>query len=156
MGLFYSLNKENTIMLLTKFNASNISKLLDDLDRLYIGSDYWFNNLNSSYITNSNYPPYNVVDLGDKKRVEVALAGFSKEEISVYTERNLLTVEVNKKSKEEEKYHYNGIARRNFKRSWTLGDDVRVEDIKFSDGLLTIYLTTIVPDHQKKKIYEIR
>lgn len=144
-------------MILAKYNTTNISKLLDEIDRFSIGLDPWFTNLNSAYTTNSNYPPYNVVDIGEgKKRLEVAVAGFSRNDIDVYTEKNLLTIEGKILNKEEEKYHHNGIAKRNFKRSWTLGDDVRVDDVKLSDGLLTIELSTIVPEHQKRKVYNIR
>lgn len=143
-------------MVLTKYNTSNLSKLLSDIDKISIGLEPWFSSLDSIY-TNSNYPPYNVIDMGDgKKRLEVAVAGFSRNDIDVYTERNLLTIEAEQKAKVEENYHHNGIARRNFKRSWTLGDDVRVDDVRLVDGLLTVDLSTIIPDHQKKKSYNIR
>lgn len=142
-------------MLLTKYNTSNISKLLSDIDRISIGLEPWFTSLDNAYTT-SNYPPYNVVDMGDgRKRLEVAIAGLSRNDIKVYTEKNLLTIEANTANKVEEKYHYNGIAKRNFKRSWTLGDDVRVGDVRLVDGLLTVELSTIVPEHQKKKVYSI-
>jgi molecular chaperone IbpA len=143
-------------MVLTKYNTSNLSKLLNEIDRISIGLEPWFTSLDNAYTT-SNYPPYNVVDMGDgKKRLEVAVAGFSRNEISVFTEKNLLTVEVQKDVKVEEIYHHNGIAKRNFKRSWTLSDDVRVDDVRLIDGLLTVDLTTIIPEHQKRKSYNIR
>lgn len=143
-------------MLLSKYTTSNIEKLLSDIDRISIGLEPWFTSLDSSYTT-SNYPPYNVVDMGDgRKRLEVAVAGLSRNDIEVYTEKNLLTIEANTKNKVEEKYHYNGIAKRNFKRSWTLGDDLRVDDVRLADGLLTVELSTIVPEHQKKRVYSVR
>lgn len=143
-------------MVLTKYTTSNLSKLLNEIDRISIGLEPWFTSLDNSYTT-SNYPPYNVVDIGDgRKRLEVAVAGFSRNEISVYTEKNLLTVEAQKDAKVTETYHYNGIAKRNFKRSWTLSDDVRVDDVKLIDGLLTVDLTTVIPEHQKRKSYNIR
>lgn len=143
-------------MILTKYTTSNLSKLLNEIDRISIGLEPWFTSLDNSYTT-SNYPPYNVVDIGDgRKRLEVAVAGFSRNEISVYTEKNLLTVEAQKDAKVTETYHYNGIAKRNFKRSWTLSDDVRVDDVKLIDGLLTVDLTTVIPEHQKRKSYNIR
>jgi len=123
-------------MVLTKYNTTNLSKLLGELDRISIGLEPWFTSLDNSYTT-SNYPPYNVVDMGDgRKRLEVAVAGLSRNDIEVYTEKNLLTIEANNESKVDEKYHYNGIAKRNFKRSWTLSDDVRVDHVKLIDGLL--------------------
>ena len=142
-------------MVLTKYNTTNISKLLGELDRISIGLEPWFTSLDNSYTT-SNYPPYNVVDMGDgRKRLEVAVAGLSRNDIEVYTEKNLLTIEANSTNKSDEKYHYNGIAKRNFKRSWTLSDDVRVDSVRMVDGLLTIELSTIVPEHQKRKSYSI-
>lgn len=143
-------------MLLAKYNTSNLSKLLNEIDRISIGLEPWFHSLDNSYTT-SNYPPYNVVDMGDgRKRLEVALAGFSKNEISVYTEKNLLTIEAEKDAKVEETYYYNGIAKRSFKRSWTLSDDVRVDEVRLVDGLLIVDLTTIIPEHQRRKAYTIR
>lgn len=143
-------------MVLTKYTTSNLSKLLNEIDKISIGLEPWFTSLDSSYTT-SNYPPYNVVDMGDgRKRLEVAVAGFSRNEINVYTEKNLLTVEAQKDVKVDEKYHYNGIAKRNFKRSWTLSDDVRVDDVRLVDGLLTVDLTTVIPEHQKRKSYTVR
>jgi molecular chaperone IbpA len=143
-------------MVLSKYNTSNISKLLEEIDKISIGLDPWFTSLNTSYTT-SNYPPYNVVNVGDgKRRLEVAVAGFSRNEIEVYTEKNLLTIETHRNTKDDENYHYNGIARRSFKRSWTLGDDVRVDDVNIIDGLLTIELSTVIPEHQRKKLYTIR
>ena len=143
-------------MVLAKYNTSNLSKLLNEIDRISIGLEPWFTSLDNSYTT-SNYPPYNVVDMGDgRKRLEVAVAGFSRNEIEVYTEKNLLTVEAHKETKVEEAYHHQGIAKRNFKRSWTLGDDMRVDDVRLTDGLLTVELTTIIPEHQRRKSYTIR
>jgi molecular chaperone IbpA len=142
-------------MVLAKYTTSNISKLLNDIDKISIGLEPWFTSLDNSYTT-SNYPPYNVVDMGDgKKRLEVAVAGFSKDEIQIYTERNLLTIESNKLEKSNETYHYNGIAKRSFRRSWTLSDDVRINEVKLRDGLLIIDLSTVIPEHQKKQTYFI-
>lgn len=143
-------------MLVTKYNTSNISKLINELDRISIGLEPWFTSLDSAYTT-SNYPPYNVVDMGDgRKKLEVAVAGLSKNDIEVYTEKNLLTIESHNNRKNEETYHYNGIAKRSFKRSWTLSDDVRVDDVRLTDGLLTVELSTVIPEHQKRKTYNIR
>lgn len=142
-------------MVLSKYNTSNISKLLGEIDRISIGLEPWFMSLDNAYTT-SNYPPYNVIDLDDgRKRLEVAVAGFSKNEISVYTEKNLLTIEAEKENKVEEKYHHNGIAKRSFKRSWPLSDDIRVDDVRLVDGLLTVELTTIIPEHQRRRIYDV-
>lgn len=142
-------------MSIVKYNTSNIAKFLEDVDKLTIGMEPWFGRfvtLNS----NTNYPPYNVLDLGDgRKRLELALAGFSRTDVEVYTEKNLLTVSAKKEDKLDDNYHHQGLARRAFTRSWSISDDVRVDDVKFIDGLLIIDLSTIVPEHQRKKIYNI-
>lgn len=151
-----SLSKGEIKMVLAKYNTSNISKLLNEIDRISIGFEPWLTSLDNAYTT-SNYPPCNVVDMGDgRKRLEVAVAGFSRNEIEVYTEKNLLTVEARKETKVEEVYHYQGIAKRNFKRSWPLGDDIRVDDVRLTDGLLTVELTTVIPEHQRRKSYTVR
>ena len=79
---------------LAKYNAGNIEKFLNDIDKYSIGMDEWFHRFNSLHQTESNYPPYNVVkESNTATRVEIAIAGFSKKEISVYTENNKLFVE---------------------------------------------------------------
>jgi molecular chaperone IbpA len=81
----------------------------------------------------------------------VALAGFSEKDISVESERNLLTISANKSSKEDRKYSYKGISNKNFSRNWQLGDNVEVESVNFADGLLTVTLLKELPDNQKHK-----
>jgi len=142
-------------MSIVKYNTSNIAKFLEDIDKLTIGMEPWFGRFDTLN-SNTNYPPYNVLDLGDgRKRLELALAGFSRTDVEVYTEKNLLTVSAKKEDKPDDNYHHQGLARRAFTRSWSISDDVRVDDVKFIDGLLTIDLSTIVPEHQRKKIYNI-
>jgi len=142
-------------MLLTRYNTGNISKILEDIDRFTIGLDPWFDRLTEGYST-SNYPPYNLVDSGEgRKRLDLAVAGFHKDEISVYTEKNQLVIEGSKSTTVDEKYHYNGIANRSFRRSWTISDEVRVNEVRFSDGLLSVEITTVVPEHQRKQVYNI-
>lgn len=145
-------------MLLSRYNTSNMSKLLDELDRFTIGLEPWFNSLNNSYTlsSSSNYPPYDLVDLGEGKyRLRLALAGFPRDNIKVYMEKNLLTVEACTPKKTDEKYHYSGIAKRNFKRVWPLGEDIRVDDVKLLDGVLTLNLSTVEPERSDRKYFNI-
>lgn len=137
---------------IAKYNTSNIQKFFEDIDRLTIGLDPFFTRLDNLSV--SNYPPFNVVDLGNgHQRLEIALAGFSKSEIEVYTENNVLTVSATKDNKTEENYKHHGIASRSFTRTWPISDDIRIGDVKFVDGLLSVEVLRIVPDHQKKKTY---
>ena len=117
-----------------------------------LGLDETFSRLETFAGTGTNYPPYNIYNGSNSRTVlEVALAGFSKEELSVETERNVLTISANKSSKEEKKYSHKGISHKNFSRNWQLADDVEVESVEFKDGLLTITLMKELPEKQKRQ-----
>ena len=110
----------------------------------------------------SNYPPYNIRKAGkDKYAIEVALAGFNKKDVEVEFEDNLLTVRTKQVNKSEDKNEdgeiiHKGISQRQFARSFTIADDVRVGGAELKDGLLTITCERIVPDYKKKKLIEIK
>jgi len=122
-----------------------------------VGLDDVFNRLDALSGHNINYPPYNLIKHDSSNfTVEVALAGFKREEIEVSTEQNILRVT----SKHEEPdstrtYLHKGLSKRSFNRSWQLSEDVRVKDVLFTDGLLTIDLEKIIPEHQKRTVYDI-
>ena len=117
-----------------------------------LGLDETFSRLEAIAGSGTNYPPYNIYNGSNSRTVlEVALAGFSKEELSVETERNVLTISANKSSKEERKYSNKGISHKNFSRNWQLADDVEVESVDFKDGLLTITLMKELPEKQKRQ-----
>ena len=88
-------------------------------------------------------------------RLEIALAGYQREDIEVSSEWNKLCVEAKKVEDSTDEYIHHGLAKRAFTRTWTLSDDVVVGDVTFSDGLLTILLSRVIPEHQKKKVYSI-
>jgi molecular chaperone IbpA len=138
---------------LAKYNSSALSKLLDDLVPYSIGLDDWFNRV-SNVNTQTNYPPYNLIRESDHRyKLEVAAAGFKDSEIHVYTENNQLVVEGKKENKESVDYVFRSLSHRNFQRVWSLSDDVKVDSVNFKDGLLTVSLERVVPEHQKKKVY---
>ena len=120
-----------------------------------IGFNETFSRLEALAGGGSNYPPYNVVDGGDGRTLlEVALAGFSREDIEVTTERNVLTVSAKKAPADKERsYSHKGISYRTFSRNWQMADDVEVEDVQFVDGLLTITLVKNLPEKQKRKVW---
>ena len=102
----------------------------------------------------TNYPPYNIITGSDNRTIlEVALAGFSKEDIEVATEENILTISCYPKEKEAVKYTHKGIAARSFSKSWQLGEDTEVESVDYKDGMLTISVQKIVPEEKQKKIW---
>ena len=110
----------------------------------------------------SNYPPYNIRRTGqDKYSIEVALAGFSKNDVEVEFEDNLLTVRTKQVDKSENNNDdgqiiHKGISQRHFVRSFTIADDVKVNGAQLKDGLLTIACERIVPEHKKRKLIEIK
>ncbi len=141
-------------MVLAKYNTQNLQKFLDDVERYSIGMDEWFHRFNSLHQTETNYPPYNVIKESNVEfRLEVALAGFKKNEVTVYTENNKLFVEGHKEMDNDKEYVHRGVATRAFNRSWTISDDVEVKQVIFEDGMLIIKLFKVVPEHQKKKVW---
>ena len=117
-----------------------------------LGLDETFSRLEAFAGSGTNYPPYNIYNGSNSRTVlEVDLAGFSQGDISVETERNVLTISANKSSKEEKKYSHKGISNKNFSRNWQLADDVEVESVDFKDGLLTITLMKELPEKQKRQ-----
>ena len=117
---------------------------------------------NGNLTMQSNYPPYNIRKTGkDMYSIEVALAGFSKKDVEVEFEDNLLTVRTKQVDKTENQNKdgeiiHKGISQRQFARSFTIADDVKVNGAELKDGLLTIACERIVPDYKKKKLIEIK
>ena len=140
---------------LTRYTAADLPNLMDKITRNSIGLDEYFDRLFNLHETTSNYPPYNLVQINNlESRLELALAGFRKKEVFVYTQDGKLFVEGQKEDKEtESNYLHKGLAQRSFTRSWTLSDDTEVRSVDFEDGLLSITLGRVVPDHHKRKDY---
>ena len=140
---------------LMKYQAADLPALLERINRNSIGLDEYFDRIFSLHETTSNYPPYNLVQVSNvESRLELALAGFKKKEVYVYTQDGKLFIEGQKEDKEtESNYLHKGLAQRSFTRSWTLSDDTEVKSVDFEDGLLTVTLGRIVPDHHKRKDY---
>jgi molecular chaperone IbpA len=140
---------------ITRYTAADLPTLMDKITRNSIGLDEYFDRLFNLHETTSNYPPYNLVQVSNvESRLELALAGFKKNEVFVYTQDGKLFVEGQKEDKETEtSYVHKGLAQRSFTRSWTLSDETEVRSVDFEDGLLSITLGRIVPDHHKRKDY---
>ena len=124
--------------------------------------DQFENMLGNGHLTmQSNYPPYNIRKTGkDNYAIEVALAGFSKDDVEVEFEDNLLTVRTKQANKTKDENSegeiiHKGISQRQFSRSFTIADDVKVGEAQLKDGLLTISCEKIIPDHKKKKLIKI-
>ena len=138
---------------LTRYRAADLPELFDKITRNSIGlNDEYFDRFFNIATPQSNYPPYNLVTINNvESRLEIALAGFKKEDVKVYTEYGKLSVEGSKEKQEDGEYYHQGLAQRSFTRTWTLTDETEVKDVKFEDGLLTIVLKKIVPEHHARK-----
>ena len=140
---------------LARYHAANLPELFERIQRNSIGMDDYLNRFWDGVDTSSNYPPYNLVQVNNvESRLEIALAGFKKKEVKVYTEFGKLHVEGKKKESETVgEIVYKGLAQRSFTRSWTLSDDTEVRQVSFTDGLLIVELGKIVPEHHNRKDY---
>ena len=139
---------------LARYHAANLPELFEKISRNSIGMDDYLNRFWDD-TTVSNYPPYNIVQINNvESRLEIALAGFKKDEVSVYTEFGKLSVEGKKEeSKNDGEFVHKGLAQRSFSRQWTIADDTEVRSVSFDDGLLVVQLGKIIPEHHTRKDY---
>ena len=139
---------------LAQYHAANLPELMKIIRKNGIGMDEYLDRFfNGS--PQSNYPPYDLIQLNNhESTLEIALAGFKKDELKVYTEFGKLFVEGRKEeSKVDGEFVHKGLAQRSFERVWTVSDDTKVGSVKFEDGLLTVELNKIVPEHHARKEY---
>jgi len=136
-----------------KFHSADLNSLVERINKYSIGMDDVFDRLSHVHENQGNYPPYNLVQVSStESRLELALAGFNEKELNVYTQDGKLFVEGTKEeSPEETTYYHRGVAQRSFTRSWSLGDETEVRSVSFENGLLTVELSKIVPEHHQRK-----
>ena len=143
-----------------------IANIFDQFDRSLlspytVGFDRMFDRLHDHYVlhqTNSGFPPYNIRQDDDFNFViELALAGLSKDDLEVEVADGVLTVRsVEKKEDEDGELLHRGISHRKFSRSWTLADDVVVQDAKMDNGMLTVHLERVIPEEKKPRTISIQ
>jgi len=148
------------------YMTSKDLSIFNSLRPFSIGFDDMFDQFesmlgNGSLGVQTNYPPYNIRKAGkDKYAIEVAVAGFNKDDVEVEYEDNLLTVKTKEVKRSEEKEGdeviHRGISQRSFARSFTIADDVKVNGAELKDGLLTISCEKIIPEIKKKRLIEIK
>ena len=149
-------------------NHKAIQSIFTGLKPFTVGFDDMFDHFDNMvdhlpHMTAANsYPPYDIVKTGSLTYdIQVALAGYSKKDISVNFEDNILKIE-SVKSKEEKEVEDNngvlhkGIAKRSFSKGFTIADDVEVKGAELKDGLLKVSLEKIVPDHKKARTITIK
>ena len=144
--------------------VSNTLTLLDNFNKLTpyaVGFDRVFDNLNryvDNNVQSSGFPPYNIQKGGDYNyTIEIALAGFSKDDIEVEVAENTLSVRSDKKAEPEDEFTYHrGISYRRFDRKFTLADDIVVSGATLENGLLRIDLERIIPEEKKPRLIEVK
>ena len=136
--------------------------MFKDFDKLYVGFDDQFNKMAKIHddLTKSipNYPPYNIKKTGDNTYViEVAVAGFAKQDIEIELDNGKMIIKGNVQNvEEEENFLFKGIANRAFTRAFTLEDQIEVKDAEMFNGMLKVFLERIIPEHKKPKKIEVK
>mgnify|MGYP001268022690 FL=1 len=118
--------------------------------------------LESTERYNSNYPPYNIHKLSETDyKIEIALAGYSKDDIELESKENTLTVRNKAKEKVINENGngngviHKGISTRQFERSFTISEDIKVKNAELKNGLLNIDLERIIPEEKKSRLIDI-
>lgn len=120
-----------------------------------IGFDRLFDDMERISNISDNFPPYNVIKSSeDSYIIELAVAGFDKKELSIEFKDSVLKVE-GKRETREINFAHKGISERNFIRSWTLGEHVKVKSAEVSNGLLIISLEREIPEEEKPQVIKI-
>ena len=133
---------------------------LAQISRALVGFDQIFNH--RLHQANGNYPPHNIVKYSDTKyAIEVAVAGFSRDEITVEVDQDQLIVRGfhNEQSEDSgfgKEYLHRGLASRNFEQNWTLAEYMEVKDAEVKDGMLVISIERIVPESLRPRRIEIK
>jgi len=143
---------------------TNISAIASSFDRLLptaLGFENAFAALdNAAHLLTASqtaFPPVNIIKTGDYTyNVELAVAGYKRDEIEITAEKNSLRVTGKKAEKDEREYLTKGIAGRSFSRQFVLSDTVVVQSAELADGILSIELENVIPEEQKPRKIEIK
>ena len=138
---------------LATYHSANLPELMKVIRQNGIGMDDYLDRFFNTPMQSSNYPPYNLIQLNNhESKLEIALAGFKKDELQVFTEFGKLYVKGSKEESEDiGEFIHKGLAQRSFERVWTITDDTEIRSVSFEDGLLTVELAKIVPEHHARK-----
>ena len=131
-----------------------------DFDKFFVGFDDTYNRLAKIHddLTHNipNYPPYNIKKIEDNKYViELAVAGFAKQDIEITMEDNKLIVKGNS-ADDTDNFIFKGIANRAFTRTFALDEQIEIKDAALFNGMLKIALDRIVPEHKKPRKIEVK
>lgn len=140
---------------------------MTDFNKYFVGADKVFENLHRAHDTFAKnipgYPPYNIVKVDeDHYVIEMAVAGFGKQNIDIELANNTLTVKGGLETLDKldpvdnpVEYIWKGIADRSFTRKFTLADSVEVKNAELINGMLKIWLENLIPEHKKPKKIDI-
>ena len=140
---------------IARFDANSLAHL----NRALIGFDRIFNDFENRHVSaTTNYPPYNVLKHDDDHfEIEVAVAGFDREDVTVEVDQNQLIIK-GQRTKEENigKYIHRGLAARDFERVFTLMDHMEVGEAELTNGILSVKITRVVPEALKPRSITIK
>ena len=132
----------------------------NDLRPFSVGFDDLFDHFSNQLEIKqtSSYPPYNINRIDDLNyQIEMALAGFSKNDIEIKYSDNQLTIKsIESEEKDEKETLHRGISKRKFSRTFTLAEDMKVNGAELKDGMLLIELEKIVPEEKKPRTIDIK
>lgn len=139
----------------SRFDTTALNRALVGFDRLFDTFETRFANQLST-----NYPPHNIIKTDDTHyEIQIAIAGFKKNEINIEVEQDMLTVKGESETEEEVKstrqYLHRGLSNRSFVRSWQLAEHMVVNGAEIKDGILTITLEYIIPEEKKARVIDI-
>jgi molecular chaperone IbpA len=140
---------------LTRFDTNALSQL----NRAMIGFDRLFHDFENRHVNSTtNYPPYNILKHDeDHFEIEVAVAGFDREDISIEVDQNQLRIKGQRiKEDDTSKYVHRGLAARDFERLFTLAEHMEVGDAELTNGILRVKLTRIIPEALKPRLISIK
>ena len=124
--------------------------------RSSVGFDRLFDMLENSSLGTENYPPFDLIKVDDNHyRIEVAVAGFGKDEIEITSQQNVLIIRGQKGDENGSNYVHRGIANRSFERRFALADHIQVRGADLKDGMLAIDLMREIPEALKPRRIEI-
>lgn len=135
--------------------------MFKDFDKYFVGfDDQWqkMSKIHDDMTKNvPNYPPYNIRKTGETTYViELAVAGFGKQDIEIELAEGKLVVKGNTASDQEENFLFKGIANRAFTRAFAMDDHIEVKDAELLNGMLKVFLERIIPEHKKPKKIEVK
>ena len=138
-------------------NWNDFVSAFPQIESRLIGFDRVFDAVQRVNTSEANFPPYNIKKIDDENyEIQIALAGFSKSELDITVEDGNLIVKGEQAETSKSEYLHKGIAERNFTRTWSLAESVKVSGSELKDGVLTINLVNKIPDELKPQSIKIK